>query len=56
MTENLAYNARHGYVETHRATEHDLRRVYFIKRQLSAGQHLGQGGLDHGERPGDLAE
>jgi len=56
MTENLAYYPRHGYVETHRATEHGLRRVYFIKLQLSAGQHLGQGGLDRGERPGDVAD
>jgi GNAT superfamily N-acetyltransferase len=56
MTENLAYYLRHGYVETHRAVEHGLRRVYFIKQQLSARQHLGQGGFDHGERPGDLAD
>lgn len=27
MTENLASYPRHGYVETHRATEHGYRRV-----------------------------
>jgi GNAT superfamily N-acetyltransferase len=31
MTENLAYYRRHGYTETHRAQEHGLSRVYFIK-------------------------
>ncbi len=36
MTENLAYYLRRGYVETHRAQEHGLRRVYFIKRELPA--------------------
>lgn len=36
MTENLAYYRRRGYVETHRAQEHGLRRVYFIKHELSA--------------------
>lgn len=56
MTENLAYYRRRGYAETHRATERGLRRVYFIKQQLSAGQQPGQGRLDHGERPGDLAD
>jgi N-acetylglutamate synthase-like GNAT family acetyltransferase len=31
MTENLAYYARRGYVETHRATENGFRRVFFRK-------------------------
>ena len=56
MTENLAYYQRHGYVETHRAVEHGLRRVYFIKQQLSASQQPGQSCPDHGERSGDLAD
>lgn len=33
MTENLAYYPRHGYVETHRATEHGFHRVFFTKRR-----------------------
>jgi ribosomal protein S18 acetylase RimI-like enzyme len=32
MTENLAYYSRHGYRETHRATEDGYRRVFFEKR------------------------
>lgn len=32
MTENLAYYPRHGFAETHRATEHGYRRVFFTKR------------------------
>ena len=31
MSENLAYYPRHGYAETHRATEAGYRRVYFTK-------------------------
>lgn len=31
MTENLAYYARLGFVETHRATDHGYRRVFFTK-------------------------
>lgn len=31
MTENLAYYARHGYVETHRAGQDGFRRVFFRK-------------------------
>ena len=31
MTENIALYARNGYVETHRATEHGLHRVYMAK-------------------------
>ena len=31
MTENLAYYARHGYVETHRAEQDGFRRVFFRK-------------------------
>ncbi|MGP4016524.1 GNAT family N-acetyltransferase [Saccharopolyspora sp. 5N708] len=31
MTENLAYYARRGFVETHRATDHGYRRVFFTK-------------------------
>lgn len=31
MTENLAYYARHGYVETHRADQDGFRRVFFRK-------------------------
>jgi hypothetical protein len=31
MTENLAYYARHGYVETHRAVDDGFRRGYFRK-------------------------
>lgn len=31
MTENIAYYRRHGFVETHRATDHRYRRVYFAK-------------------------
>ena len=36
MTENLAYYARHGYVELHRATEDGYRRV-FLGKQLPEG-------------------
>jgi len=31
MTENVAYYARHGYVETHRAEQDGFRRVFFRK-------------------------
>jgi ribosomal protein S18 acetylase RimI-like enzyme len=31
MTENLAYYARHGYAETHRAEQDGFRRVFFRK-------------------------
>lgn len=31
MTENIALYGRHGYVETHRAVEHGLHRVYMSK-------------------------
>ncbi len=31
MTENIAYYPRHGFVETHRATDHGYRRVFFTK-------------------------
>ena len=31
MTENIALYMRNGYVETHRATEHGLHRVYMRK-------------------------
>jgi ribosomal protein S18 acetylase RimI-like enzyme len=31
MTENLAYYARHGYTETHRAEQGGFRRVFFRK-------------------------
>ena len=31
MTENIALYSRRGYVETHRAEEHGLRRVYMSK-------------------------
>jgi GNAT superfamily N-acetyltransferase len=31
MTENLAYYARHGYLETHRADQDGFRRVFFRK-------------------------
>jgi GNAT superfamily N-acetyltransferase len=31
MTENLAYYPRHGFVETHRATDRGYRRVFFTK-------------------------
>lgn len=31
MTENIALYTRRGYVETHRAEEHGLRRVYMTK-------------------------
>lgn len=37
MVENLARYARHGYVETHRATQHGLRRV-FLTKVLGAGE------------------
>jgi N-acetylglutamate synthase-like GNAT family acetyltransferase len=33
MTENLAYYASRGFVETHRATDHGYRRVFFTKRR-----------------------
>ncbi len=36
MTENLAYYARHGYVETHRAEQDGFQRVFFSK-QLGTG-------------------
>jgi GNAT superfamily N-acetyltransferase len=32
MTENLAYYARHGYVETHRDEVNGFHRVFFTKR------------------------
>jgi ribosomal protein S18 acetylase RimI-like enzyme len=32
MTENIAYYRRHGFVETHRATDRGFHRVFFIKR------------------------
>jgi ribosomal protein S18 acetylase RimI-like enzyme len=32
MTENLAYYARHGYAETHRARQNGFQRVFFRKR------------------------
>lgn len=32
MVENIAIYARHGYVETHRAVEHGLPRVFMEKR------------------------
>ncbi len=32
MTENLAFYARRGFVETHRAVEDGYRRVFFAKR------------------------
>ena len=32
MTENIALYSRIGYVETHRAEENGLRRVYMSKR------------------------
>ncbi|OPA90434.1 GNAT family N-acetyltransferase [Pseudomonas fluorescens] len=32
MTENITLYTRRGYVETHRAEEHGLRRVYMSKR------------------------
>lgn len=32
MTENITLYTRRGYVETHRAQEHGLRRVYMTKR------------------------
>lgn len=32
MTENITLYTRRGYVETHRAEEHGLRRVYMTKR------------------------
>ena len=32
MTENIALYSRIGYVETHRAEEKKLRRVYMAKR------------------------
>lgn len=32
MAENLAYYPRHGFAETHRATDHGYRRVFFTKR------------------------
>jgi ribosomal protein S18 acetylase RimI-like enzyme len=35
MTENIALYSRIGYVETHRAEEKGLRRVYMLKRLLS---------------------
>jgi GNAT superfamily N-acetyltransferase len=31
MTENVAYYARHGYVETHRAEQDGFHRVFFRK-------------------------
>ena len=31
MTENLGYYPRHGYRETHRATQEGFRRVFFTK-------------------------
>lgn len=31
MTENLTYYPRHGYRETHRATQDGYRRVFFTK-------------------------
>lgn len=31
MTENIAYYARHGYTETHRAEQDGFRRVFFRK-------------------------
>lgn len=34
MTENIAYYPRHGYVETHRATDNGYRRVFFTKSLL----------------------
>ena len=35
MTENIALYARKGYVETHRAEENGLRRVY-MQKELTA--------------------
>ena len=32
MVENIAIYSRRGYVETHRATEHGLRRIHMEKR------------------------
>ncbi|KAF2406833.1 hypothetical protein PSAN_50110 [Pseudomonas antarctica] len=32
MTENITLYTRRGYVETHRAQEHGLRRAYMTKR------------------------
>ena len=32
MVENIAIYSRRGYVETHRATEHGLHRIYMEKR------------------------
>lgn len=32
MTENLAFYPRHGYVETHRASQNGFDRVFFSKR------------------------
>jgi hypothetical protein len=32
MTENLAFYPRHGYVETHRASQDGFDRVFFSKR------------------------
>ena len=32
MTENITLYTRRGYVETHRAEEHGLRRVYMLKQ------------------------
>ena len=37
MTENLAYYARHGYVELHRATEDGYRRVFLGKHLPEIG-------------------
>ena len=31
MTENIAYYLRRGFAETHRATDHGYRHVFFVK-------------------------
>jgi len=38
MNENLAYYPRHGYRETHRATQDGYQRVFFTKTIVSDGQ------------------
>ncbi|WP_426515231.1 GNAT family N-acetyltransferase [Diaminobutyricibacter sp. McL0618] len=47
MTENLAYYPRHGYRETHRATEDGYRRVFFSKSL----QRSPRGTRPHLDRP-----
>lgn len=43
MVENIALYARLGFVETHRATEHEFRRVYMRRELAAAMGEIGRG-------------